>query len=373
MPSTLNPLIAGLAGALADRDYAAFRQRMAELGARARECEPDDLTAALGELAPMLGRSHGMFAKVAVLAAACVEWGGSPLPLRDALPDRAAWAMELYSLFPAAWAQAADGQPLPDRADPPPMARIVDTLVADAARRGNPETYAIPLALTWFDIEDWVEPMVTVMARRDFRAAMAHRDRIREAAAALAPGLDSARWLHGLSVVLDDEPLVVLDHASGRGFRLTMSGIGDNFQLHTLLADRLIAPGLLDGDPPEPAWVAAATDGPVRLQEASPIVRRFRLFDGHGHDVSPDGRPAGIEPLDGTRVLVLHPPLAPYGWTNGRAYQRMPPSLTLDHPLDPAEAATWRSRIAPPLQASLNGKASGPSSDQDSSRGCSGA
>lgn len=105
MPSTLNPLITGLAGAMTDRDYAAFRQRLGELGARARECGPDDLTGALGELAPMLGKLHGVFAKVAVLAGACVEWGGSPLPLRDALPDRAASAMELYRLFPAAWAR----------------------------------------------------------------------------------------------------------------------------------------------------------------------------------------------------------------------------------------------------------------------------
>src|ERR1700728_3564592 len=205
MPSTLTPLITGLAGAVTDRDYAAFRQRLGELGVRARECGPDDLTEALGELAPMLGELHGVFAKVAVLAAACVEWGASPLPLRDALPDRAASAMELYRLFPAAWARASGGQPLPDRADPPPMAQIVETLVADAARHGKPETYAIPLALTWFDIEDWIEPMVTVMPRRDFRAAMAHRDRIRDAAAALAPDLPSARRLHELALVLDDE------------------------------------------------------------------------------------------------------------------------------------------------------------------------
>jgi hypothetical protein len=197
---------------------------------------------------------------------------------------------------------------------------------------------------------------------------MAHRDRIRDAAAALAPGLEPACWLHGLSLVLDDEPLVVLDHASGRGFRLTMTGIGDNYQLHTLLAGRLIAPGLLGGDPPEPAWVAAATEGPVRLPEASPIRPRFRLFDGHGRHVAPQGRPADIEPLDGTRVLVLHPPLAQDGWTTGRAHQHMPPTLTLDHPLDPAETAAWQSRVTPAPGGSINGKTFGRCDDHDPSR-----
>ena len=50
-----------------------------------------------------------------------------------------------------------------------------------------------------------------------------------------------AGWVHGLTLVLDDEPLIVLDPDSGCGFQLTMSGIGDNYQLHTLLADRLTA------------------------------------------------------------------------------------------------------------------------------------
>jgi hypothetical protein len=45
-------------------------------------------------------------------------------------------------------------------------------------------------------------------------------------------------------LVLDDEPLIALDPASGRGYRLTMSGVGDNHQLHTPLADRLLTPGV---------------------------------------------------------------------------------------------------------------------------------
>jgi hypothetical protein len=81
------------------------------------------------------------------------------------------------------------------------------------------------------------------MVRREFRAAMAERDELSESAAALAGTVQSAKWVHGLSVVLDDEPLVALDPASRRGFLLTMSGVGDNFQLHTLLADRLAGHG----------------------------------------------------------------------------------------------------------------------------------
>lgn len=88
----------------------------------------------------------------------------------------------------------------------------------------------------------------------------------------------------------------------------------------------------------------------MRRPASDPIVRRFRLFDGHGAYVFPEGRPADIQPLDGTRVLVLHPPLAPLGWTGGRFYEHMHPALTLDRELDPAEAAGWLSRIAPAVQ-----------------------
>lgn len=48
--------------------------------------------------------------------------------------------------------------------------------------------------------------------------------------------------------------------------------------------------------------------------------RRFRLFDGHGDYVYPEGWPANIKPLDGVRVLVLHPPNGNYGWNNGRGH-----------------------------------------------------
>jgi hypothetical protein len=49
----------------------------------------------------------------------------------------------------------------------------------------------------------------------------------------------------------------VVDHVTGRGFRLTMSGVGDNFQRHTLIAGRLVgdpARGLVGGESPAPAW-----------------------------------------------------------------------------------------------------------------------
>jgi len=92
------------------------------------------------------------------------------------------------------------------------------------------------------EAQDW-QGAVRLMEQAFKRAAAADDDE-RDAAVAAAPEqIDHAYWLHGLIQVLDDEPLLVLDRPGSRGYEVTISGIGDNFQLHTLLAAALI------GDP----------------------------------------------------------------------------------------------------------------------------
>lgn len=146
--------------------------------------------------------------------------------------------------------------------------------------------------------------------------------------------------------------------ARRHGFRLTMSGIGDNYQLHTLLADRLIgdpARGLLPGEPPSPSWVAAATTAPSRRPPDDPIMRRFRLFDGTGAYIYPEGVPADIALTGGVRVIVVHPPQGSYAWTGGRTYQHMIPELTLDEILSPAQTHAWHVQITTARETDLFG------------------
>jgi hypothetical protein len=148
--------------------------------------------------------------------------------------------------------------------------------------------------------------------------------------------------------VVDDEPLVVIDNATGRGYRLTISGVGDNHQLHTLLADRLIGDpeqGMVPGERPVPEWVAAATTGPSEVEAG--IQRRFRLYDGAGTYIYPEGKPADIVQIDGARVIVLYPPRGNFRWLHGRTYLGMIPAMTLDAVMTAGEAAAWRGRITP--------------------------
>jgi len=289
----MRPLVQEVAKAIRDQDVQAFQAARNRLARAARDTASSaELTAVIQELVPLLRTANGISTELAVLAGACVEWGGSPVPLIEVLPSRAVTAMLGYDLFPDIWRAVSGGQPLPDRNSNVEVTRLVTDY---AARNGRRTDIYRTVATSWFDVMYWIKPMITCMARREFRSALPAEavTAVRNAAAAIAasePGEQSddtalrAHWLEGLAMVLDDEPLVVLDPASGRGYRLTMSGVGDNFQLHTLLADRLSGrdgvPGL---EPPRRDWVAEATDAPlVSHPGTDPIVRRFRLYDGTG-------------------------------------------------------------------------------------------
>jgi hypothetical protein len=359
VPSPLRAVINDLLPVMRRGDLAGFQRIFNRLDGRG--LSPDELTAAVGELAQVLAyRPEGVFARLALTAGAFVEWGGSALPLAASAPACTLVTMRLRARFSELWPAAAGGRPEPGPDQAPGMAELIGLYVAAAGRLGLTEREATSIALAWFDVGHWVNLMITVMARREFRNAAGLLPEIGETAVELGDRVPRAHWLPGLAHVLDDEPVVVIDDATGRGFRLTMSGVSDNFQLHTLLADRLIgdpARGLLAGERPAPAWVAAATTAPPRPPAGDIIQRRFRLFDATGTYIYPEGRPADIPLTEGARVIVLHPPRGDYGWTCGRTYEHMVPALTLDHIMTPDQADTWRARIAPARETDLFGTA----------------
>lgn len=68
------------------------------------------------------------------------------------------------------------------------------------------------------------------------------------------------------------------------------------------------------------------------------------------------GVPADIEPLNGTRVLVVHPANGTCGMGVGRVFPHMAPALVLDRILEPHEVGSWLGRIAPAVQDDLMAK-----------------
>ncbi|HLK75710.1 MAG TPA: hypothetical protein VKU77_18920 [Streptosporangiaceae bacterium] len=361
MSEAVSAVIDELGPAMWRGDFAGFHRLLVRLGGEGPQLAPDQLTAAIGQLAPLLANQPGgVFARLALVAGAFTEWGGSPLALAPYVPASALRALQLRARFSELWPVAGGGRAEPDPDRAPSMDELVGTFEAAAGRLGLSETEPTVIALSWFDVGHWVNLLMTVLAHRDFRAAAGLRAEIAEAAARLGDLVPGAHWLPGLARVLDDEPVIVVDHTGRYGFRLAMSGVGDNCQLHTLLADRLIgdpARGFVPGEPPSPSWVAAATAAPPQLPPDDLVVRRFRLFDGSGAYIYPEGVPADISLTAGTRVIVLHPPRGPFAWTSGRTYAHMTPELILDQVLSPADTQMWHARIAPARETDLFGAA----------------
>ena len=356
MPTEITRLVDELVAQMRSRSGPGYRQAMGQLAEATRTGGAESATAVIEALAPWLRGLQGDYAATAVLAGACVEWGGSPMALVDVLPQRASEAMMLNAAVPEFWAEATRWRPLPDPVSAS-TGRLVKTL-GKLARQGVDEGFLTRMAMSWFDMEDWLKALITVLARGPFRTAVAApvKAGLREHAAAVADRSQRAAWVGQLAAVLDDEPLLVLDPRTRRGYALTMGGIGDNFQLHTLLADRLIGDpdqGLVAGERPALSWVEAATDGDPNLGTSNPAIRRFRLFDAHGGYVYPEGIPADIEPLDGTRVLVLHPPNGTFGMGVGRVFEHMTPTLRLDRVLQPTETQAWFDQMAPAVENDL--------------------
>ncbi len=314
---------------------------------RVPEADQEELSAGLVRLTPALERvALGNGVVLAHLAAGLVEMGADPLPVLGVLVERIARGLEQAALFAMLADKLGDGVVAPTSADE--VHALQDRVAREAPAAGLAAEDAWEATQAWFTVNDWIPGLLLPLQQKRSRLALPQRDRLTDAAGAMTEQLDDAPWLYGLVLVLDDEPLLVVQRDGGRAYEVTISGIGDNFQLHTLLAATLIgdpARGLIPGVPPEPAWVAAATDGDMTPEGG--IRGQFNLVDATGEWIWNEGRPADIPLVGDHRVVVLDPPAYPRGWNLGRAYPLMTPQITLDRILAPDEAAGWLGRIAP--------------------------
>lgn len=367
MSSSLRPLIEELLRTIQEhrlKEFASAAQGIAKMALEGG-LAPAELTAGIGELARGLtSDAMGPFGLIAGAAAALVEQGGSPMPMREALPERAFGSMTPAVIFPDLWKAASAGRPLPAPGDRAMLRELLNGTMSDVLERvgaefiersgnhdGIPAADAgLVLAYQWFDVTGWVQCLRTAMLDREFRMSFpaAERDRMRETARALKRHLTDdcflqAAYLEQVAMVLDDEPLVVIDAASQRGIRLTIGGIRDNEQLYTLLAAVLSDHGFPGIQPPLPSWLDESAAEPG---ERVYVYRRMRLFDGQGRHVSPLDWPAEIGVLNGARVVVVHP-ADECKWRKRRPFPLMVPSMVFDYELSRTEIAAWLGQIMP--------------------------
>ncbi|MFI8191890.1 hypothetical protein ACIF8T_24295 [Streptomyces sp. NPDC085946] len=284
------------------------------------------LAALLPELPP------GPRGVVAVAAGACVERGADAGACAPYVFDGLAGTLAAAGEFCARWAVTGGGEfPEPEPGDPAPD--VVDRVGPDAA-------------VGWWTLPQWEMASVALLNHPRVCTSLGgdRRARLLEALAAVreASGHDFKCLAYAL-LVLDDEPLVVLHRPTGTGYALRMSGIGDNFQLHTLLADALVGGGHVPGRAPSAQEVAVCRDAPGQV----PTTGSFNLVAPDGAWVWNEGTPADIPVVDGVRLLVLDPPPYARGWPAGRFFPGMTGDLRLERPLDAREAEHLLARCAP--------------------------
>jgi hypothetical protein len=200
---------------------------------------------------------------------------------------------------------------------------------------------------SWWALPQFAMAASTMLARgQAVRASVADRDLKISVVEQAARHCGQLEYVRDLLKVLDGERLLVLDRATGRGWTVVIGGIGDNFQLHTLLAHALIRPGGIPGQAPDPRWVASSTDQDV--EPGTPAVAgAWNLVDAHGSWIWNEGVPADIPAVGGTRIVVLDPPAYERTWSPGRRFPLMPGSLTVEGAHEPGELRDWWQHVKP--------------------------
>jgi hypothetical protein len=344
---TLPEHCAALTEAVLRRDERQSTKSLRAVYEATGRANPQELTAGAEQLVPALREVPlGNGQPIAKMVAAMIELGADPAVVLDVLAERLATGLEQAARF-TLLAERIDGE-VTAPSSPAAMAVLTDRVLAAAPAAGLEPEEAMRVTQAYLTVGEWVPSLLLPLQQKRGRAGLPQRDRLTAAAAAAEELVDDANWLLGLLLVLDDEPVIVVHRATGRVYDLTMSGVGDNFQLHTLLAATLIgdpADGLIPGPRPEPAWIAAATDGDWNPDGG--IRGQFNLVDAGGTWIWNEGRPSDIPLLDGRRVIVLDP--APYerSWNYGRVYPLIRAEMTLNRVLPAGEATPWIAGIAP--------------------------
>ncbi|MBE4739668.1 hypothetical protein [Streptomyces caniscabiei] len=325
--------VAGFDAAVRERDEDRTRRAYREMHRRFEGAGRHEIVQATPRLAALLPElPAGPDTMVAIVIGACVERGADPAGCAPAIFHGLDWALDATGEFCARWSATGGGDfPEPDHGDPAPA--VVERVGMEAA-------------LGWWLLPRWETAAVALLNHAAVRTGLdaAWRARVLRALRTVeeASGHAFTCLVYAL-LVLDDEPLVVLHRPSGTGYAMRMSGIGDNFQLHTLLADVLVGGGHVPGRAPSAPEAAVCRDAPGQV----PTTGAFNLVAPGGEWVWNEGTPGDIPVVDGVRLLVLDPPPYERSWPAGRFLPGMAGDLLLERVLDADETRAWLGSCAP--------------------------
>jgi hypothetical protein len=326
------------------------RDLQRELSRRATGASTKELSAATQRLAaalPRLDVERGSW--IALTAGTLVELGGAPGALGLALVERLPAVLDAAQRFlnfclsqvPEEH-HADDGIVLGDRCVPE---SVIDLLI-----ESDPGAVE-----AWAALTAWCLPLIACGTRdRSIRAAARAAD-LRRFTAELGAHQDEVACLDRLLRILDGETWLVLDVTSYAGWRIEVSGVADNFQLQTLLADLL--PGRHSKPSPATARVAWG-EGPQEdrsaVWEKSWEMHAWTAVQaGGGLDqrdldsrIWSEGMPDEIPCFEGQRVVLLAPVANPLSSWASRYFGDLRPQVRLCAELTRAEVEGLVGRFA---------------------------
>ncbi|MFB8765530.1 hypothetical protein [Nocardiopsis alba] len=306
----------------------------------------EELETALEALAPVLGDCEpypGVAADLSVLAGALVESGAPAGQVGLEVLRQVGSYGQAAVAFLHAWEKTGGGPlPAPSEVSEAEEKRVEEVLGENA-----------PLAtMGWWTVQRYGLAAKAMLSdagvRSAVRADAGAMKGLGQIVQALSTRLSEFGEISELLRMAEVSRVLVLDRASRRGFRVRFDGVGDNFQLHTLLADALIGKeGMrLPGSRPDPRWVAASLDAPV--DPLADVVRgEWDLVGGDGTWVGNEACPGDIPEVNGERVLVLEPQSLLHSWRAGRRHPHINGEFTVLSELTPDEAASWWTRLHP--------------------------
>jgi hypothetical protein len=306
-------------------------------------------------------------ALIALGCGALIEQGADPAIASAAILERTYEALQRAPAFDLACQNEARRHP--GESDPEDIEACVNQYGQQLIQEMLEEARA------WFALQPLCTAALAVLMRLPHLRAAIRQDSAFLAALAACPATySSIDCVRDVLAVLDQEEVIVLHPALQRGYHIRISGIGTNFQLHTLLADALIGDptqGWLPGKRPDPRVAAAAKDGPFPMDDEDdsnfPSAEgAFNLWNWQG--LQPDGtlpearrkseywiwnegKPVDIAPFEGRRVILLGPPPYARWWNAGRYFPGMRGELEVLEHLSQTQVQEWLTRITAAVPA----------------------
>ena len=295
---------------------------------------------ALEKLAPLLEADNVFGAGfVALLCGAAVEGGGDPEIPAPTLLRGYKSVLDAARLFvEKCYELAGTEEALPSE-------------VLEAHGLEVSQSYP-KLAAAWSVAGFFGQAGIAIMTRSAPARAVAQNTPGLETSLQQAAGfIENADWCFTLVQVLDNEELVVLHPATEQGFRVRISGIPINFQLHTLLADALCGEDGFPYPKPSPLEVAV-TKGDADADPSLQATGVFNMVNWPGvtgaqsdHWIWNEGVPKDILLFEGTRVILIED--APYQrtWNAGRMFDSLRGEVQVLEKLSTAQVQDWLRRL----------------------------